>query len=94
MERRECHFLPLPTPCRRSRRWTFVASNPAGNEGQRPAFSRPLRYFFNVASAVHNPDNEGLKLSDLDAAREAAVRLAGVYPEPACPREEGRGIKA
>jgi len=38
-----------------------------------------MRYFFNVAGAVHDPDNEGLELSDLDAAREAAVRLAAEY---------------
>ena len=35
-----------------------------------------MRYFFNLAGAVHDPDNEGHELPDLAAARYMSVELA------------------
>ena len=35
-----------------------------------------MRYFFNLAGAVHDPDNEGHELADLAAARMLSVELA------------------
>jgi hypothetical protein len=35
-----------------------------------------VRYFFNLAGAVHDPDNEGHELADLAAARMLSVELA------------------
>jgi hypothetical protein len=32
-----------------------------------------MRYFFNLAGAVYDPDNEGLELADLEAAKQCAV---------------------
>ena len=49
------------------------------NEGHCPAFGVAMRYFFNLAGAVHNPDNEGLELAQLSDAREHAVRAAAEY---------------
>lgn len=37
------------------------------------------RYFFNLAGAVHDPDNEGYELDDLGQARHEAVRYAAEY---------------
>ena len=38
-----------------------------------------MRYFFNLAGAVHDPDNEGVELVNLGLAREYAVRAAADY---------------
>lgn len=38
-----------------------------------------MRYFFNLAGAVHDPENLGLELPDLAAAREQAVKAAAEY---------------
>jgi hypothetical protein len=35
-----------------------------------------VRYFFNLAGAVYDPDNEGIELETLDAARRMAVQSA------------------
>jgi hypothetical protein len=35
-----------------------------------------MRYFFNIAGAVYDPDNEGVELSSIDAARIEAVKHA------------------
>lgn len=53
-----------------------------------------MRYFFNLAGAVHDPDNEGQELPSLSAARVEAARFAGQYlrdrPEAAWLGEEFR----
>jgi hypothetical protein len=38
-----------------------------------------LRYFFNLAGAVRDPDNEGCELANIAEARIAATRFAGEY---------------
>ncbi len=38
-----------------------------------------MRYFFNVAGAVNEPDNAGLEMSSLSNARIEAVKFAGEY---------------
>ena len=38
-----------------------------------------MLFFFNLAGAVHDPDNEGIELESLDQAREEAVKFAGDY---------------
>ena len=38
-----------------------------------------LRYFFNLAGAVHDPDNEGIELEGIDQARTEAVKFASDY---------------
>ena len=38
-----------------------------------------MRYFFNLAGAVHDPDNEGVELGNISLAREYAVRAAADY---------------
>ncbi|HSQ96422.1 MAG TPA: hypothetical protein VLM18_10070 [Croceibacterium sp.] len=35
-----------------------------------------MRYFFNLAGAVYDPDNQGHELADLPAARFLSVELA------------------
>ncbi len=35
-----------------------------------------MRYFFNLAGAVYDPDNQGHELADLSAARFLSVELA------------------
>ena len=53
-----------------------------------------MRYFFNLAGAVQNPDDEGQDLPSLSAARIEAARFAGQYlrdrPETAWLGEEFR----
>ena len=36
------------------------------------------RYFFHIRDGVSYPDEEGVELPDLDAARSAAAKLAGL----------------
>ncbi|MDB5719801.1 MAG: hypothetical protein JWP15_419 [Alphaproteobacteria bacterium] len=36
-----------------------------------------MRYFFNLAGAVHDPDNAGLELADMGSARLMAAQHAG-----------------
>jgi phage terminase large subunit-like protein len=36
-----------------------------------------MRFFFNVAGAVHDPDDEGIELPTISDARIEAVRFAG-----------------
>jgi hypothetical protein len=36
-----------------------------------------MRFFFNLAGAVHDPDNEGVDLPTLSDARIEAVRFVG-----------------
>jgi hypothetical protein len=38
-----------------------------------------MRYFFNLAGAVYDPDNEGFELESLSDARIEAVRVASEY---------------
>ncbi|GGD99665.1 hypothetical protein GCM10011515_19380 [Tsuneonella deserti] len=38
-----------------------------------------MRYFFNLAGAVQDPDNVGVELESLSDARIEAVRFAGRY---------------
>lgn len=38
-----------------------------------------MRYFFNLAGAIHEPDNEGLTIASLSDARIAAVKFAADY---------------
>ena len=38
-----------------------------------------MRYFFNLAGAVYDPDNEGIELANISLAREYAVRAAAEY---------------
>lgn len=38
-----------------------------------------MRYFFNLAGAIHDPDNEGIELANISLAREYAVRAAADY---------------
>ncbi len=38
-----------------------------------------MRYFFNIAGSVVDPDDEGIDLSGLSEARIEAVRFAGEY---------------
>lgn len=38
-----------------------------------------MRYFFNVAGVVHEPDDKGLELASLSEARIEAVKFAGEY---------------
>ena len=53
-----------------------------------------MRYFFNLAGAVHDPDNDGHELDSIADARVAAVRFAGEYlrdnPEVAWTGDEFR----
>lgn len=53
-----------------------------------------MRFFFNLAGAVHDPDNEGFDLPNIDEARITAARFAGEYlrdrPEIAWMGEEFR----
>jgi hypothetical protein len=35
-----------------------------------------MRFFFNLAGAVHNPDNEGIELASITEARTLAVQSA------------------
>ena len=53
-----------------------------------------MRYFFNLAGAVHDPDDQGQELPSLSAARIEAARFAGQYlrdrPEAAWAGEEFR----
>ena len=37
----------------------------------------PMRYFFNLAGAIHDPDNEGAEFATMGEARLEAARLAG-----------------
>lgn len=37
------------------------------------------RYFFNLAGAVHDPDNEGIELPSMSDARIEAARYGGEY---------------
>ena len=37
------------------------------------------RYFFNLAGAVHDPDDEGHELANLGEARHQAVKFAAEY---------------
>lgn len=37
------------------------------------------RYFFNLAGAAHDPDDEDVELKDIAAAREEAVRAAAEH---------------
>lgn len=50
---------------------------------QRRGSPRVLRdqcgIFFNLAGAVHDPDNEGIELANISLAREYAVRAAADY---------------
>ena len=36
-----------------------------------------MRFFFNLAGAVHDPDNDGIELESMAAARTMAVQAAG-----------------
>jgi hypothetical protein len=36
-----------------------------------------MRYFFNLAGAVYDPDNEGTELASMADARIEAVKFAG-----------------
>ena len=38
-----------------------------------------MRYFFNLAGAVHDPDDEGLEMATLSDARIAAAKFGGEY---------------
>mgnify|MGYP006952620599 CR=1 FL=1 len=38
-----------------------------------------MQYFFNLAGAVHDPDNEGYELANISEARIQAARFAGEY---------------
>lgn len=38
-----------------------------------------MRYYFNLAGAVHNADNEGVDLSSMADARTEAVKFAAGY---------------
>ena len=38
-----------------------------------------MRYFFNLAGSIYDPDNEGVELATLSDARIAAARFAGEY---------------
>ena len=38
-----------------------------------------MRCFFNLAGAVHDPDDEGFELADLSEARIQTARFAGEY---------------
>lgn len=38
-----------------------------------------MRYFFNLAGAIQDPDHEGFELPDIAEARIAAARFAGEY---------------
>jgi hypothetical protein len=38
-----------------------------------------MRYYFNLAGTVHDPDNDGLELANLGLAREYAVLAAAEY---------------
>lgn len=38
-----------------------------------------MRYFFNLAGAVYDPDNDGIELANIGLAREYAVRAAADY---------------
>jgi hypothetical protein len=53
-----------------------------------------VRYFFNLAGSVYDPDNEGYELGDLGEARIVATRFAAEYlrdrPEVAWAGEEFR----
>lgn len=53
-----------------------------------------MRFFFNLAGAVYDPDNEGYELASLADARIQAARFAGEYlrdrPEVAWRGEEFR----
>ena len=53
-----------------------------------------MRFFFNLAGAVYDPDNAGHELASVSEARTAAVKFAGEYlrdrPEVAWLGEEFR----
>lgn len=53
-----------------------------------------MRYFFNLAGAVHDPDNLGEEFATMAEARTAAVRVGAEYlrdqPEMAWKGEEFR----
>lgn len=38
-----------------------------------------MRYFFNLAGAVHEADNEGLEIASMSEARIHAVKFAAEY---------------
>ena len=38
-----------------------------------------MRYFFNLAGAIHRPDNKGLMIATLSDARIEAVKFAAEY---------------
>jgi hypothetical protein len=38
-----------------------------------------MRYFFDLAGAVYDPDNDGVELANIGLAREYAVRAAAEY---------------
>lgn len=38
-----------------------------------------MRYFFNLAGAIDDPDQQGFDLPDISEARIQAVRFAGEY---------------
>jgi hypothetical protein len=38
-----------------------------------------MKFFFNLAGAVHDPDNEGIELPNIGTARLEAVRFAAEY---------------
>ncbi len=38
-----------------------------------------MLFYFNMAGAVHDPDNEGIELPSIGLAREYAVRAAADY---------------
>lgn len=47
--------------------------------GSESAYRQPMLYYFNLAGAVHDPDEEGLELASLSDARIDAARFAGEY---------------
>ena len=42
-------------------------------------YGAQMRYFFNLAGAVHDPDNLGREIGSLSDARIEAVKFAGEY---------------
>jgi hypothetical protein len=38
-----------------------------------------MRYFFNLAGSVHDPDNEGMELASIADARQAAVKFGAEF---------------
>lgn len=55
-----------------------VAASRATNRHD-AALEPVMRYFFNLAGAVHDPDDEGHELENLGQARHQAVKFAGEY---------------